>query len=130
MRLSVTGYIYFSCQIEGGCLKESGAVVYAGIEFFVPKIMIPSINGFWFFGVRCGVNEKHIGLGLVLVVHISFGTLICLIVDEWQGAPMIGIAIIWCWRCWRLIESCGNEIVLRRKRYWVKQSIQRNQQQR
>ncbi len=123
MCLAIAGCIDFSGKVEGGGLEFGWTVIDVEVEFFVPKIMIPSINGFWFFGVRCGVNEKHIGLGLVLVVHISFGTLICLIVDEWQGAPMIGIAIIWCWRRWRLIEPRGNEIVLRRKRYWVTQSI-------
>jgi hypothetical protein len=110
--LAISGCIDLSGQVEGGGLEFGWTIIHVEVEFFVAKVLIPFKFCFGFFGVSGGVNEKHIGLGLVLVVNISFGTLICLIVDEWQGAPMIGIAIIWCWRRWRLIESRGNEVVL------------------
>ena len=123
MRLAISGCVHFSGKVEGGGLEFGWAVIDVEVEFFVAKVLIPFKFCFGLVEEGGWVNEKHIGLGLVLVVHISFGTLICLIVDEWQGAPMIGIAIIWCWRCWRLIEPRGNKIVLRRERYWVTQSI-------
>ena len=73
MRLSVTGYIYFSGQVEGGGLEFGWAVIDVEVEFFIAKVLIPFELRFGLIEEGGWVDEKDIGKGLFLMFDITAG---------------------------------------------------------
>ena len=76
MGLTVPGCVDFSGGIEGGGLESHWTFVDNFVERCIAQILIPKEFGFRLLGISGGVNEKHVGWGIGLVVFQASRTII------------------------------------------------------
>jgi hypothetical protein len=68
MGLSVSRGIDFSGGVESGGLESNWTLVDHFVEFCIAQILIPEKLCFRLLGIGGGMNEKHVGRGILLVV--------------------------------------------------------------
>ena len=68
MGLSVSWGIDFSGGVESGGLESQRTLIHYFVQRCIAQILIPKEFGFRLLSVCGGVNEKHVGLGVFLVV--------------------------------------------------------------